>query len=239
MTTALPPAGWYDDPDHLGQLRWWDGTCWTDNRMAAQPSTVGAMATAHGSGMHAMDTASTNQSGWPVGAGGTATIAYRAQSQSTSELAGAGDRLLAWVLDGMFAFVLYIAFLILMGIVSIFPEAVTIVLSIAAFIGLIGLLFVSGVMGTGRLGQSYGKHLVGIKVVSTISGTPIGSPAAFGRGLVLNIGMNVFGLGVLWILWDPQRQGWHDKAVSSVVVKDPAPTKLDPVTFIRAIFDAR
>jgi hypothetical protein len=30
MTTTSPPPGFYDDPDHPGRKRWWDGTAWTD-----------------------------------------------------------------------------------------------------------------------------------------------------------------------------------------------------------------
>lgn len=26
----MAPAGWYDDPSHVGIIRWWDGTNWTD-----------------------------------------------------------------------------------------------------------------------------------------------------------------------------------------------------------------
>ncbi|MFM8304043.1 MAG: DUF2510 domain-containing protein [Actinomycetota bacterium] len=25
----LPAPGWYDDPEHLDRIRWWDGTMWT------------------------------------------------------------------------------------------------------------------------------------------------------------------------------------------------------------------
>jgi uncharacterized membrane protein YhaH (DUF805 family) len=30
----MPEAGWYDDPEHPEQLRYWDGSRWTDQRQA-------------------------------------------------------------------------------------------------------------------------------------------------------------------------------------------------------------
>jgi hypothetical protein len=36
--TAAPPAGWYRDPTGKHQVRWWDGTAWTE-RVADGPAT--------------------------------------------------------------------------------------------------------------------------------------------------------------------------------------------------------
>jgi len=27
-------------------------------------------------------------------------------------------------------------------------------------------------------------------------------------------------VGFLWIIWDPKKQGWHDKVAGTVVVRD-------------------
>ncbi len=42
----LAPAGWYADPEHPGQLRWWGGTSWTESRMP-QPTAAVALAEVH------------------------------------------------------------------------------------------------------------------------------------------------------------------------------------------------
>lgn len=34
-----PQAGWYSDPSNPSQLRWWDGTQWTNNTQSAQGAT--------------------------------------------------------------------------------------------------------------------------------------------------------------------------------------------------------
>ena len=36
--TGLPPAGWYDDPEHPDHLRYWAGTAWSDHRAPKQPA---------------------------------------------------------------------------------------------------------------------------------------------------------------------------------------------------------
>lgn len=72
----------------------------------------------------------------------------------------------------------------------------------------------------GRTGQTLGKRAVGVRVVDAVSGQPIGNGRALGRYLFSAIiSGNVCFLGYLWALWDGRKQTWHDKVVSSVVVK--------------------
>jgi uncharacterized RDD family membrane protein YckC len=41
------------------------------------------------------------------------------------------------------------------------------------------------------------------------------------RGLSSVFSFAVVGLGVLWVLRDPERQSWHDKIAGTYVVKVP------------------
>ena len=67
-------------------------------------------------------------------------------------------------------------------------------------------------------GQTVGKRLVGIRVVDFETGTPITYGRAFGRNVGRLLSGFVFFLGYLWMLWDRDRQTWHDKIASTTVV---------------------
>lgn len=60
-------------------------------------------------------------------------------------------------------------------------------------------------------------------VRSTIVDAKTGEPLSKGQSLLRYLGYYVAGLplfiGFLWVLWDPKRQGWHDKIAGSVVVQ--------------------
>jgi uncharacterized RDD family membrane protein YckC len=75
-------------------------------------------------------------------------------------------------------------------------------------------------------GQTIGKKLLGIRVIDFNTGGAIGYPRAFGRYLGRFISALALLLGYLWMLWDKEKQTWHDKLVSSVVV----PTDAYPVS---------
>jgi uncharacterized RDD family membrane protein YckC len=71
----------------------------------------------------------------------------------------------------------------------------------------------------GRTGQTPGDAALGIRVVDIDNGNVIGYGRAFGRCLVSIVSGLVIVLGYLWMLWDPRKQTWHDKAVGSVPVR--------------------
>ena len=69
-------------------------------------------------------------------------------------------------------------------------------------------------------GTTVGGIVMKLRVVK-LSRAPLEASDAIVRGLAGVLSFAAVGLGVLWILRDPQRQAWHDKAVGTVVVKDP------------------
>ncbi|HEX8509159.1 MAG TPA: RDD family protein [Propionibacteriaceae bacterium] len=74
----------------------------------------------------------------------------------------------------------------------------------------------------GRTGQSMGKRVTGIWLVSEQTGQPIGALNAFLRDLVHILDSFAY-VGFLWPLWDEKKQTFSDKVLKTVVVdKDPA-----------------
>lgn len=67
-----------------------------------------------------------------------------------------------------------------------------------------------------KSGQTPGKKLLGIKVVSSTPGESmqLGLRETLGRFM----SSAFFNLGYLWILFDRRRQGWHDKIGNTIVV---------------------
>ena len=75
-------------------------------------------------------------------------------------------------------------------------------------------------------GQTIGKKALCIRVIDFNTGGPIG----FGRAVIRYFGRIVSAipcfLGFFWMLWDKERQAWHDKFATDVVV----PVESYPVT---------
>jgi uncharacterized RDD family membrane protein YckC len=73
----------------------------------------------------------------------------------------------------------------------------------------------------GTTGQTPGDAALAIRVIDLQGGGSIGYSRAFVRWLVSIVSTLVFLLGYLWMLWDGEKQTWHDKAAGSVVVPVP------------------
>jgi uncharacterized RDD family membrane protein YckC len=70
----------------------------------------------------------------------------------------------------------------------------------------------------GPTGQTVGKKALGIRVIDFSTGGPIGYGRAFVRYLGRIVSAIPIYLGYLWMLWDREKQCWHDKFAGDVVV---------------------
>jgi len=57
--------------------------------------------------------------------------------------------------------------------------------------------------------------------IARADGQPLRFVDALIRGLSGIFSIALFGLGLLWVLRDPERQGWHDRIAGTYVVKVP------------------
>jgi uncharacterized RDD family membrane protein YckC len=69
-------------------------------------------------------------------------------------------------------------------------------------------------------GTTVGGVILKLKVVR-LDGQPLTFPVALVRGLAAAFSVVVMFLGFLWIAWDKDKQGWHDKIAGTVVVRLP------------------
>jgi uncharacterized RDD family membrane protein YckC len=99
------------------------------------------------------------------------------------------------------------------------PTATTwAIFAVLAVIGVVaGIVYFAKLEGGS--GQTVGKRVLGIRVVDARTGGSIGVGRAVGRYFGRLISGLVCLLGYLWMLWDPEKQTWHDKMVTSYVVK--------------------
>jgi uncharacterized RDD family membrane protein YckC len=131
------------------------------------------------------------------------------------ELAGLGQRLLAQVLDLFWLLPLSV----LLGTVAAFVNGGEMSIWGEAMANVIGALVI--LLFWVEWQATPGKRALGLRIVDAETG----GPPAIGRLVLRYIGYLVaalpLGLGYLWALWDPRRQGWHDKMAGTVVVHDP------------------
>jgi uncharacterized RDD family membrane protein YckC len=83
---------------------------------------------------------------------------------------------------------------------------------------LVTLAYFAGMWGW--KGTTVGGVILKLKVVR-LDGQPLTFPVALVRGLAAAFSIVVMFLGFLWIAWDKDKQGWHDKIAGTAVVRLP------------------
>lgn len=181
---------------------------------------------------------------YPQGPPGGYPQGYAPYGSRNREYAGFGSRLGAYIIDGLVSLLILLPFaaVAIWGVVAATadcdwdevsdgqwelycPPGASIKggpLAIAIAAGVVGLVLMIWLMSrwAGR-GQTPGMKATHISLLDKESGQPIGTARAFGRHLFAwLISANICYLGYLWMLWDKDKQTWHDKVVGSVVVRN-------------------
>ena len=145
----------------------------------------------------------------PYGSGGT----YGGTGTGPSgPRASFGVRLVAAIIDGVIVFVVGSVIGLILG-------------GGGRGLGLLpALAYFTYFEGTSS-GQTVGKRAMNIRVVDFNTGTTIGHGRAAIRWVFRLVSFFVCLLGYLWMLWDKEKQTWHDKVSGAVVV----PTDAYPV----------
>jgi uncharacterized RDD family membrane protein YckC len=126
-----------------------------------------------------------------------------------------GQRAGALIIDQAPIIVVYI-----LAVILTFSGARPIGFALYGLGGLIGLGWAvyNRWIQQGNTGQSLGKRILGIKLVSEQTGQPVGAGTAFLRDLCHIVDGLPCYVGYLWPLWDDKSQTFADKIVTSVVV---------------------
>ena len=87
-----------------------------------------------------------------------------------------------------------------------------------SFVGIAIAIVYYTVLEGGPRGQTLGKQMLGIRVIDVDTGGPIGYARGFVRYIGRILSAIVILLGYFWMLWDKERQCWHDKLAGDYVV---------------------
>ena len=123
-----------------------------------------------------------------------------------------GERFAAYLID--FILLIVVQF-VLAAILKSAGQAVGALIGIGYFVYLEG----------SPSGQTVGKKVMNIRIVDADTGGPIGYGRAVLRYFARILSALPCLLGFFWMLWDKNKQTWHDKICTNVVV----PTDAYPV----------
>lgn len=131
----------------------------------------------------------------------------------TGPRADFGQRLVATLIDTVLIIVVQVVLIAILDM--------TAGQGLGALIGLAYVVYLEG----SPSGQTVGKRAMNIRIVDAETGGPIGYGRAVLRYFARIVSAIPCLLGFFWMLWDDNKQTWHDKITTNVVV----PTDAYPV----------
>ena len=142
-------------------------------------------------------------------------------------LADWGTRVVATLIDSAASLAIAIVGFLLTLIVGAISSTLGLLLGLVVYlVGAATGLYFAYMNGAG--GQSPGKKLMGIKVVSEETGGVIGGGLGLVRGLAHFVDAIICYVGFLFPLWDPKRQTLADKIMKTVVLSGVPKQELSP-----------
>ena len=171
---------------------------------------------------------------------------YGYDAPRRAPLAGWGRRVLAYAFDSFLAFVVGAPFFV--GYWQFFrsldtttdvygeptltsgagvPSSALVLMAVGALL-YVAFYVYNWCIRQGRTGYTFGKTVVGIKLVDERSGQPIGGLMSFVRQLAHILDGLVCNLGYLWPLWDAKKQTFADKIMGTLVVVQAQDEMQDP-----------
>jgi len=122
------------------------------------------------------------------------------------ETAGFGVRFVAYIIDVIILIIPQMIIRLLLGV------------ALGSLFGLaIGVAY--AVYFWTSSGATPGKMAMGLKVVSAETGGLVDMSAAILRYVGYFVSGIPLGLGFFWVLWDPEKQAWHDKIAKTRVIR--------------------
>jgi uncharacterized RDD family membrane protein YckC len=141
-------------------------------------------------------------------------VAQPAPPPGESRAGPSGPRADFWYRLGGFLIDAVILFLVGQLVGFVFGRNVVAVILIGLALGIgYSVYFI----GSGS-GQTVGMRVLGIRAIDAATYGRVDYGKAFVRYLVAIVAQIPCYLGYFWMLWDPERQTWHDKAAKTFVV---------------------
>jgi uncharacterized RDD family membrane protein YckC len=145
-------------------------------------------------------------------------------------LASWGQRVVAWLLDGLILTVGWVVVFIAGAVLGAISDVLGSLVGLVGFLALFGASFYFFYM-QGAVGATPAKKLMGLKVVGIRTGQPIGGGLGIVRYLAHVVDGLVCYLGFLLPLVDKQRQTLADKIMSTVVLAEQPKEEFGPDLF--------